>query len=75
MQNVLNLLNITLWKYYTGEENNNFQNFNPISNCISNIDKKIQKPFFWKNLTPKIKHKTLCNSFEKGSFKVVLQLY
>ena len=48
MQNVLNLLIITLWKYYTGEENNNFQNFNPISDCISNIDKKIHKHFFGK---------------------------
>ena len=28
---------------------------------------KIQKAFIWNNLTPKIKHETLRNSFEKSS--------
>ena len=32
---------------------------------------KIQKAFIWNNLTPKIKHETLCNSLEEGEFKIV----
>ena len=32
---------------------------------------KIQKAFIWNNLTPKIKHETLCNYFEEGKFKIV----
>ena len=32
---------------------------------------KIQKAFIWNNLTPKIKHKTLCNFFEEGGLKNV----
>ena len=32
---------------------------------------KIQKAFIWNNLTPKIKHETLCNSFEEGGLKYV----
>ena len=31
----------------------------------------IQNAFMWNNLTPKIKHKTLCNSFEEGGLKNV----
>ena len=27
---------------------------------------QIQKTFIWNNLTPKIKHETLCNSVEEG---------
>ena len=27
---------------------------------------RIQKAFIWNNLTPKIKHETLFNSFEEG---------
>ena len=27
---------------------------------------RIQKAFIWNNLTPKIKHETLCNSFKEG---------
>ena len=30
---------------------------------------KIQKTFIWYNLTPKIKHETLCISFQEGSHK------
>ena len=30
---------------------------------------RIQKAFIWNNLNPKIKHETLCNSFEKGGLK------
>ena len=30
---------------------------------------RIQKAFIWNNLTPKIKHETWCNSFEKGGLK------
>ena len=47
--------------------------------CLSGIDriiiiidwrnKKTQKGFIWNNLTPKIQHKTLCNSFEEGGLK------
>ena len=29
----------------------------------------IQKDFVWNNLTLKVKHKTLCNSFEEGGLK------
>ena len=32
---------------------------------------KIQKPFIWNSLAPKIKHDTLCNSFEEGGLKNV----
>ena len=32
---------------------------------------RIQKAFIWNNLTPKIKHETLCNSFEEGGLKNV----
>ena len=32
---------------------------------------RIQKAFFWNNLTPKIKHETLCNSFEEDGLKNV----
>ena len=32
---------------------------------------KIQKDFIWNNLTPKIKHETLCNSFEEGFPKML----
>ena len=32
---------------------------------------KIQKPFIWNNLTPKIKHEIFCNSFEEGDLKNV----
>ena len=31
----------------------------------------IQKDFIWNNLTPKIKHETLCNNFEEGGLKNV----
>ena len=31
----------------------------------------IQKAFIWNNLTPEIKHETLCNSFDKGGLKNV----
>ena len=31
----------------------------------------IQKDFIWNNLTPKIKHETLCNTFEEGDLKNV----
>ena len=30
---------------------------------------RIQKAFTWNNFTPKIKHETLCNSFEESSLK------
>ena len=30
---------------------------------------RIQKAFIWNNLTLKIKHETLCNSFEEGGRK------
>ena len=30
---------------------------------------KIQKVFIWNNLTTKIKHETLCNSFEDGGLE------
>ena len=30
---------------------------------------KIQKVFIWNNLTTKIKHETLCNSFADGGLK------
>ena len=30
---------------------------------------RIQKGFIWNNLTPKIKHETLCNAFEEGGLK------
>ena len=33
--------------------------------------RKIQKAFIWKDLTLKIKHEILCNSFEDGSLKYV----
>ena len=33
--------------------------------------KKTQKSFIWNNLTLKINHKTLCNSFEEDSLKNV----
>ena len=33
--------------------------------------KGIQKAFIWNNLTPKIEHETLCNSFEEGGLKNV----
>ena len=32
---------------------------------------RIQKAFIWNNLTSKIKHETLCNSFEEGGLKNV----
>ena len=32
---------------------------------------RIQKAFIWNNLTPKIKHETLCNSFEEDGLKNV----
>ena len=32
---------------------------------------KIQKAFIWNNLTPKIKHETLCNYLEESCFKNV----
>ena len=32
---------------------------------------KIQKAFIWNNLTPKINHETLCNSFEEDGLKNV----
>ena len=32
---------------------------------------EIQKAFIWNNLTPKINHETLCNSFDKGGLKNV----
>ena len=32
---------------------------------------RIQKAFIWNNLTPKIKHETLRNSFEEGGLKNV----
>ena len=32
---------------------------------------RIQKGFIWNNLTPKIKHETLCNTFEEGGLKNV----
>ena len=30
---------------------------------------KMLKVFIWNNLSPKIKHETLCNSFEEGGLK------
>ena len=32
---------------------------------------KIEKAIIWNNLTPKIKHENLCNSFEEGDLKNV----
>ena len=32
---------------------------------------RIQKAFIWNNLTSKLKHETLCNSFEEGGLKNV----
>ena len=31
--------------------------------------RKIQKAFIWNNLITKIKHETLCNSYEDGGLK------
>ena len=38
---------------------------------IINELEKIQKAFLWKNFTPKIKHKTLCNHYKVGGLKNV----
>ena len=32
---------------------------------------RIQKAFIWNNLTSKIKHETLCSSFEEGGLKYI----
>ena len=32
---------------------------------------KLQKKVWWQNSRPKIKHKTLCNTFETGCLKIV----
>ena len=70
-------------KYLTRRGNNNLQNIIALSKIvyltsITSFSKqlieeiqRIQKPFIWNNLTPKIKHETLCNSFEEGDLKNV----
>ena len=55
-------------KYYTGRGKNNIQNIVYLNNLILKTIKeiRIQKVFIWNNFTLKIKHETLCNSFEDG---------
>ena len=67
-------------KCYTGGENNNARTsalskivhltlITSFSKQLIKGMKRIQKSFMWNNLTLKIKHETLCNSFEEGSLK------
>ena len=69
-------------KYYTGRENNT-KTFKTLAlskivylTLITSFSKqlieeiqRIQKPFILNNLSPKMKHETLRNSFEEGGLK------
>ena len=49
-----------------------FQSFvTTVPKHIASELEKIQKAFIWKNSTPKIKHETLCNDYERGGLKNV----
>ena len=41
----------------------------PISKFVISALQKVQKQFIWKDLPPKIKHETICNTCEKGGLK------
>ena len=43
----------------------------PVPNQIINELYKLQKEFLWGNSKPKIKHETLCNSYDDGGLKCV----
>ena len=71
-------------KYYTGRGKNIFKTLaltlskivyltliNSFSKQLIEEIQRIQKAFIWNNLTSKIKHETLCNSFEEGGLKNV----
>ena len=42
-----------------------------VPNSILEQSQKIQKTFLWYFSTPKVNHKTLCNTFEDGGLKNV----
>ena len=71
-------------KYYTGRGKNIFKTLaltlskivyltliNSFSKQLIEEIQRIQKAFIWNNLTSKVKHETLCNSFEEGGTKNV----
>ena len=78
MQNVLNLwriINVTLerkiFKTLALSKILYLTLLTSFSKQLNEDMQKIQKAFIWNILTPKIKHGTLCNSFQTGSFKNV----